>query len=204
MLKKTATRSVHPAHCAYFLFLKEQIKGIIITPCHLLATPNKVNVIARVPRPSACSCRGRRQTRIHSGGLGSTVPSGEPLIRVRGKSSPCRLSSYSAKCVCGEADRSVVMRSPCAGTALDPPLWIVPNKALSLSLSLSLCTVCQCSAAAPSEVCPQTQGLSACKPQLRVTAVLAVCRAAVHRGNTDGTCHHVCPCRHRRWQLLSS
>ena len=31
------------------------------------------------------------------------------------------------------------MRSPCAGAALDPPLWtIVPNKALSLSLSLSL------------------------------------------------------------------
>jgi hypothetical protein len=30
------------------------------------------------------------------------------------------------------------MRSPCAGAALDPPLWIIPNKALSLSLSLSL------------------------------------------------------------------
>ena len=30
------------------------------------------------------------------------------------------------------------MRSPCTGAALDPPLWIVPNKALSLSLSLSL------------------------------------------------------------------
>jgi hypothetical protein len=29
------------------------------------------------------------------------------------------------------------MRSPCAGAALDPPLWIVPNKALSLSLSLA-------------------------------------------------------------------
>jgi hypothetical protein len=42
--------------------------------------------------------------------------------------------------VCGEADRSVVMWSPCAGAALDPPLWIVPgpNKALSLALSLSL------------------------------------------------------------------
>jgi hypothetical protein len=34
------------------------------------------------------------------------------------------------------------MRSPCAGAALDPPLWIVPNyKALSLSLSLSLSRV---------------------------------------------------------------
>ena len=33
----------------------------------------------------------------------------------------------------------MVMRSPCAGAALDPPLWtIVPNKALSLSLSLSM------------------------------------------------------------------
>jgi len=32
-----------------------------------------------------------------------------------------------------------VMQSPCAGAALDPPLWtVVPNKALSLSLSLSL------------------------------------------------------------------
>jgi hypothetical protein len=46
--------------------------------------------------------------------------------------------------VCGEAGRRVVMRSPCAGANLDPPLWtIVPNKdALSLSsldsLSLSL------------------------------------------------------------------
>jgi hypothetical protein len=37
-----------------------------------------------------------------------------------------------------KADRSVVMRSPCAGAALDPPLWIVPNKALSLSLSQAL------------------------------------------------------------------
>ena len=38
----------------------------------------------------------------------------------------------------GEADRSVVMRSPCAGAALDPPLWIiVPNTALSPSLSRS-------------------------------------------------------------------
>ena len=39
--------------------------------------------------------------------------------------------------VCGEADRSVVMRSPCAGATLDPPLWKVPNK-LSLRLSVSL------------------------------------------------------------------
>ena len=38
----------------------------------------------------------------------------------------------------GEADRSVVMRSPCAGATLDPPLWIVLNQALSLSFSLSL------------------------------------------------------------------
>ena len=41
----------------------------------------------------------------------------------------------------GEAGKRVVMRSPCAGAALDPPLWtVVPNKALSLSLSLSLST----------------------------------------------------------------
>ena len=33
---------------------------------------------------------------------------------------------------------ALVMRSPCAGATLDPPLWIIPNKALSLSLSLSL------------------------------------------------------------------
>jgi hypothetical protein len=32
----------------------------------------------------------------------------------------------------------VVMRSPCAGAALDPPLWtVVPNNARALSLSLS-------------------------------------------------------------------
>ena len=37
----------------------------------------------------------------------------------------------------GEADRSVVMRSPCAGDALDPPLWIVPNKKRARALSLS-------------------------------------------------------------------
>jgi hypothetical protein len=36
--------------------------------------------------------------------------------------------------VYAEVDRSVAMRSPCAGAALDPQLWIVPNKALSLSL----------------------------------------------------------------------
>ena len=40
--------------------------------------------------------------------------------------------------MCGEIDGSVVMRSPCAGAALDPPLRIVPNKALShKALSLS-------------------------------------------------------------------
>jgi hypothetical protein len=33
---------------------------------------------------------------------------------------------------------SMVMRSPCAGDALDPPLWRIPNTELSLSLSLSL------------------------------------------------------------------
>ena len=38
------------------------------------------------------------------------------------------------------------MRSPCAGAALDPPSWILPNKAFSLSLTLSprlsnLCSV---------------------------------------------------------------
>jgi hypothetical protein len=37
-----------------------------------------------------------------------------------------------------EAGKRVVIRSPCAGAALDPPSWtIVPNKYLSLSLSLS-------------------------------------------------------------------
>ena len=41
--------------------------------------------------------------------------------------------------MCREADRRVVMRSPCADAALDPPLWIVPNKALSLSLSEPPC-----------------------------------------------------------------
>ena len=61
------------------------------------------------------------------------------LIKVRGKSLP--------------RDRSVVIPSPCAGAALGPPVWIIPNKAppphrvsresflsvfLSLSLSLSL------------------------------------------------------------------
>jgi hypothetical protein len=29
---------------------------------------------------------------------------------------------------------STVMQSPCAGDALDPPLWKVPNKSLSRSL----------------------------------------------------------------------
>jgi hypothetical protein len=57
-----------------------------------------------------------------------TVPSGEPLIRVRGKSSTCRL-------LLSQADHTVMMRSPCAGAAL-PPLWIVRHEAFSLSLSL--------------------------------------------------------------------
>jgi hypothetical protein len=30
------------------------------------------------------------------------------------------------------------MRGPCAGDALDPPLWKIPNKALRVSISLSL------------------------------------------------------------------
>jgi hypothetical protein len=33
------------------------------------------------------------------------------------------------------------MRSPCVGAVLDPPLLIVPNKALSLSLARSLSRV---------------------------------------------------------------
>ncbi len=49
---------------------------------------------------------------------------------------PLPIDCYSDTCV-EEADRSVVMRSPCAGAALDPPLLIVPNK-LSLSLSKPL------------------------------------------------------------------
>jgi hypothetical protein len=53
-----------------------------------------------------------------------TVPSGEPFIRVRGSSAhmDANLSSRSV---------SMVMRSPCAGDALAPPLWKIPNKALS-------------------------------------------------------------------------
>jgi hypothetical protein len=39
--------------------------------------------------------------------------------------------------VCGEAERRVVMRSSCAGAALDPPLIMVPNQVLSLSFSLT-------------------------------------------------------------------
>ena len=34
-----------------------------------------------------------------------------------------------------KALKAFSLRSPCAGDALDPPLWTVPNKALSLSLS---------------------------------------------------------------------
>ena len=48
---------------------------------------------------------------------------------------PLPIDCYSDKCV-GEADRRVMMRSPCAGAALGPPLLIVPNK-LSLSLQTS-------------------------------------------------------------------
>ena len=90
--------------------------------------------------------------------MGETIPlvfvrnsrSGEPLIRVRGKSSPCRILLLqrcvgkvfpcSIPIVCGEAGRRVVMWSPCAGAALDPPLWtIVPNIfSLSLPSSASL------------------------------------------------------------------
>ena len=43
-----------------------------------------------------------------------------------------------AKCVWNiEVDRSVVMQSLWAGAALDPPLWIVSNKALSLTHTVS-------------------------------------------------------------------
>ena len=41
--------------------------------------------------------------------------------------------------------RSLSARSPCAGAALDPPLWtIAPDKALSLSLRVSLCVCLEC------------------------------------------------------------
>ena len=35
--------------------------------------------------------------------------------------------------VCGNADRNVVMRSQCAGAALDPALWIVPNRGVVMN-----------------------------------------------------------------------
>ena len=64
------------------------------------------------------------------------VPSGEPVIRVRGKSSQAA-TPPSVPTHITEVDRSVVMRSPSAGADLDPLLRIVPNKeALSSSLSL--------------------------------------------------------------------
>jgi hypothetical protein len=56
--------------------------------------------------------------------------SGESLLHVTAYTTP--------PSVYGEVDRSVVMRSSCAGAALDPPLWIGPNKALSPYLSLAL------------------------------------------------------------------
>jgi hypothetical protein len=46
-------------------------------------------------------------------------------------------SSFSPSSSLTESNSSVmVMRSPCAGDALDPPLWENPDNALSLSLSL--------------------------------------------------------------------
>ena len=60
---------------------------------------------------------------------------------------PLLLSSDTSLCTCPLwqnmipnklSDRTVVMRSPCAGAALYPPFWIVPSKALSLSVKVSL------------------------------------------------------------------
>ena len=83
--------------------------------------------LTRATQPGLVSPGGGDQAQwYHPASLSSE--SGESLRHV---------GCYSAECV-GEVDSSVVMRSPCADAALDPPLWIVPNQALSVPLSLSL------------------------------------------------------------------
>jgi hypothetical protein len=66
----------------------------------------------------------------------------------------------------------MVMRSPCTGDALDPALWIVPNKALSLSLSLTLSLVTE----NPNKALPPTEMAEVGRRQGRRGAWLRVSR----------------------------
>jgi hypothetical protein len=65
-----------------------------------------------------------------------------PCLNRRRPGSLSLNTNKSSSSSCEEAAKRLVMRSPCAGAVLDPPVWTVvaPNtsKALSLSLSLSL------------------------------------------------------------------
>ena len=90
----------------------------------------------------------RSLTGREEGGGGAPLPSSaSPCRRQRRLSSllqhaspHCRVLMQRAILVLsqGGRERSMVMRSQCAGDALDPPLWTIPNKDLSDSLSLSL------------------------------------------------------------------
>jgi hypothetical protein len=84
--------------------------------------------LTRATQPGLVSPGGGEQAQRHHPASISSE-SGESLRHV---------GCYSANGGRG-AGKRVVMPSPCAGAALDPPLWtVVPNETLSLSLSLSL------------------------------------------------------------------
>ena len=78
----------------------------------------------------AQSCHAARSSVSWRWRTGSTAQAGEPLIRVRGKSSPCRMLLHI---VGGEAGKRVVMRSPCCGRRTSPRYGLLFLIKLSLA-----------------------------------------------------------------------
>jgi len=85
--------------------------------------------LTRASQPGLVSPGGGEKAQRSNGTNLLSLSPGEPLISLSGESLRHMVSNLV----------SMVMRSPCAGDALDHPLWKVPKKALSLSLSLSFC-----------------------------------------------------------------
>jgi hypothetical protein len=120
--------------------------------------------------------RGRKKggERERGGSRGSNILSSEAGESLRHEGNKVATPS-SVMMMCREADRRMVMRSPCADAALDPPLWIVPSKARSLSASASF-------SASPSEsiISLKTQSLSSQSTRIGVTEIkvpLGYCRS---------------------------
>ena len=99
---------------------------IFLARCRRAWSPERTGNVAQSRHAARSSVSWRWRT-------GSTAQAGEPLIRVRRKSSPCRMLPHrwrGSRIARGDAESVTVLRAP---PSLDPPLWtVVPNKTLSI------------------------------------------------------------------------